>query len=298
VNENDLRDAMRATMNITPPPEMESAAALAAGRRAVRRRATLAAAGTTTAVLVVTALAVNSGLHLSGSGGGDAPWAGPGRPSAAPTAVDGSLPAPIGTPSAAGDDTKPSWPLDGDGQPQHDATARSGERYEQGKKLLQEVLAVVPEGWSAPVGKPDDEIPLRYHQAQVEGDLAGSTWGYLATATVAKDGRSGQLLAEVHTKNNGLPAEPCALARKFWDMGGACEVLTVGNAKVGVVSAGGGDQRIDQWAAYRHADGIVVYVAQSRVAQNGTSTLKPLKELPLSKPELAALAVKDRFHLS
>ena len=292
MNENDLRDAMRATMTITPPPPMESAAAVTAGRRAVRRRATLAAAGTTTAVLVVTALVMNSGLHRSATGG-DAPWAGP----AQPTAVDGSVPAPIGTPSAAGDDTKPSWPLDGDGQPQQDATARSGERYQQGKKLLREVLAVVPDGWSTPAGKPDDEIPLQYHQAQVEGDQTGSTWGYLATATVARDGGSGQLLAEVHTTNNGLPAEPCALARKFWELGGSCAVRRVGGAKVGVAHATGGEQGIDQWAAYRHPDGIVVYVAQSRTAQNGATTLKPLKDLPLSKPELAALAADDRFHL-
>ena len=297
MNENDLREAMRASMTVTPPPPMESAAALAAGHREVRRRATLAAAGTTMAVLVVTALAVNSGLHASTGGGGNAPWAGPGLPSAAPTAVDGSLPAPIGTPSAAGDDTKPSWALDGDGLPQQDATARSGERYEQGKKLLREVLAVVPDGWSTPAGEPRDEIPLQYHQAQVEGDDTGSTWGYLATVTVAKDGGSGQLLVEVHTANNGLPAEPCALARKFWDRGGPCEVLTVGRAKVGVVRAEDGEQ-MEQWAAYRHPDGIVVYVAQAREAQSESGTLKPLKDLPLSAPELAALAVDDRFHLS
>jgi hypothetical protein len=107
---------------------------------------------------------------------------------------------------------------------------------------------------------------------------------------------TGQLLAEVHTTNNGLPQEPCALAKTFWGMKGDCEVVTVGKAKVGVVN--GTEDRIEQWAAYRHPDGVVVFVAQSRNANNGESTLKPLKDLPLPESELAALATDDRFHLN
>ena len=287
MNENDLREAMRASLTITPPPPMESAAAVTAGRRAVRRRTTLAGAGAAAVLVAVTALAVNPGLRLvAGGDGGNAPWASPGVPSAYPT------------PSDAGDNTKPAWPLDGNGQPQQDATARSGEKYEQGKKLLGEVLAVVPAGWSKPTGETADQIPLRSHQAAVEGDNSGKTWGYLASAAVAKDGGTGRLLAEVHTKDNGLPQEPCALARSFWGMGGACEIVTVGTAKVGVVKAAGGDRGIDQWAAYRHSDGIVVYVAQSRTASNGETNPEPLAELPLTEPQLAALATDARFHLS
>jgi len=287
VNENDLREAMRASLTITPPPPMASAAAVAAGRRAVRRRTTLAGAGAAAVLVAVTALAVNPGLRLvAGGDGGGAPWAGPGVPSAYPT------------PSDAGDNTKPVWPTDGDGKPQEDATARSGERYEQGKKLLAEILAVVPGGWSTPTGETADKIPLRSHQAAVEGDNSGKTWGYLAGAAVAKDGGTGRLLAEVHTKDNGLPAEPCALARKFWDLGGACEVVMVGTAKVGVVQAAGGDQGIDQWAAYRHSDGVVVYLAQSRTVSNGEANPEPLTELPLTVPQLAALAADARFHLT
>ena len=283
MNENDLREAMRASMTLTPPPPMESAAALTAGRRAVRRRATLAGGGAAAVMIAVTAFAVNSGLHVSASG--DSPWAG--QPSAAPMA----------TPSA-GEDSKPAWPLDGNGEPQEDATARSGERYDQGKKLLEAVLAVVPEGWTKPEGEAAPDIQLRGHQAQVEGDNTGSTWGYMAHAAVAKDGRTGRLLADVHTKGNGLPSEPCALARKFWVTGGDCSVVTVGKAKVGVVTLPAGRDRMDQWAAYRHADGVAVYVAQSRTAANIDTSLRPLKSLPLSKQELAALAVDDRFHLS
>lgn len=285
MNENDLRAAMRASLTITPPPPMESAAAVTAGRRAVRRRATLAGAGAAAVLVAATALAVNPGLRLV-AGGGDAPVAGPGAPSAYPA------------PSAAGDDTKPAWPTDGDGKPQEDATARSGERYEQGRKLLDELLAVVPAGWSKPTGKTADDIPLQEHQATVEGDNTGSTWGYLASAAVAKDGRTGRMLAEVHTKNNGLPTKPCELAEKFWGMGGDCDVVAVGSAYVGVVTKPANPNGIDQWAAYRHPDGIVVYVAQSRTATNGERNAGPLKDLPLTLPQLAALAADARFHLS
>ncbi|MFI7542061.1 hypothetical protein [Actinoplanes sp. NPDC049599] len=291
MNENDLREAMRASMTITPPPPMESAVAVAAGRRAVRRRATLTGAGAAAAVLAVTALAV-PGLRLtSGAGGGDSPWAGQ------PPAATGSVPAPLGTPPAD-EATKPVWPLDGDGQPQEDATARSGERYNQGKELLAQLLTAVPDGWTAPQGDAAPGLRLRDHQAQVEGDNSGRTWSYLASAAVAKDGRTGRLLAEVHTKDNGLPTDPCALARQFWGMGGTCTVVTVGKKKVGVTKAAPGDDRLDQWAAYRHSDGTVVYVAQSKYAANVETALKPLKELPLSRQELAGVATDDRFHLS
>jgi hypothetical protein len=281
VNENDLREAMRASMTIIPPPPMESAAALTAGRRAVRRRATLAGGGVAAVMIAVTALALNSGLHASAGGG--APWAG--QPSAAPA------------PPSTGADGKPAWPLDGDGQPQDDATARSGKHYDQGKEVLEQVLAAVPDGWTAPTGTVDGGAPLRDHQAAAEGDGSGSTWSYSAHAAVAKDGRTGRLLADVRTKGNGLPTEPCALARKFWVTGGDCTVVTVGKAKVGVVTLPAGRDRVDQWAAHRYADGVVVFVAQSRNAANVKGSLRPLKNLPLSKQQLAALAVDDRFDL-
>jgi hypothetical protein len=276
VNENELRQAMRATMTITPPPPMESAAAVTAGRRAVRRRTALAGGGVATVMIAVTALAVSSGLHPSANG--SQPWAG--QPSAFPSAI--------------GDPSKPTWPLDGDGQPQEDATARSGERYDQGRELLKQVLAVVPDGWTKPSGTTGDDIPLRDHQAAVEDD----SWGYSAHTAVAKDGRTGRLIADVKTPGNGLPAEPCALAGKFWVDGGTCAVVTVGKSKVGVVTLPAGTDRADQWAAYRHPDGTVVFLSQSRSASDTPTSLKPLKSLPLSKQQLAALAVDERFHLN
>ena len=137
---------------------------------------------------------------------------------------------------------------------------------------------MVPDGYTEPTGTTDDGTPLQYHQAAVEE----KSWGYLAWVAVAKNGGTGQLLAEVHTIDNGLPTEMCPLARTFWRMGGTCQVVTTGGSKVGVVVRPGADDRLDQWAAYRHPDGTVVYVAQSRAATSGDPSMRPLSKVPLS----------------
>ena len=285
MNENDLRDAMRTTLTLSAePPPMDSATAVSAGRRAVRRRTTLAGAGAT-AVLVAAVLAIAPGQRL---------FAGGGQPFA-PAGQAGANPSP--TPTSPGEKTAPSWPIDGNGEPQEDATARSGARYEQGKRVLEGLLAVVPEGYTTPTGDASDGTPLQDHQAAVDSAAAGSAWGYLASAAIAKDKGTGRLLAEVHTAGNKLPTDPCELAREFWGMGGDCRVETVGTAKVGVVVKPGADDRLGQWAAYRHPDGIVVFVAQARNVANIDSSVTPLAQLPLSVPELAALTVDERFHL-
>jgi hypothetical protein len=294
VNENDLREAMHTTLATLPePPPMDVTATLAAGRRAVRRRSALAVGGSAAAVLALGVLIAGPGQHwFTGGGTWDATAAG--QPSApAPPAHDQRSPEPTATPAAPGDKTAPSWPTEAPGKPQQDATARSGPRYKQGERLLEELLTVVPDGWATPTGTAADGIPLRDHQAAVED----KAWGYLASAAVAKDGGTGRLLAEVYTKGNGLPAEPCALARSFWRLGGTCEVVTVHGTRVGVVVEPGADDRLDQWAAFRHPDGIVVYVAQSRMATNGDPAMPALRELPLSVRELAAAATDQRFHL-
>lgn len=101
----------------------------------------------------------------------------------------------------------------------------------------------------------------------------------------------------MRTAGNDLPSEPCALARQFWGMGGDCEVVTAKGAEVGVVVRSGSENRLDQWAAYRHPDGVVVYLAQSRRSANVENAADPLTELPLTVGRLAALATDERFHL-
>lgn len=279
MNENDLRDALRTvvTSAATPPP-MNSAPVVAAGRRAVRRRAAVIGAGAAVAVVATSALVAGP---LLGHGGGGTPFGAAGAP---PT---GTLPAPRPA------NTKPSWPAGPDGKPQEDATATVGPRYERGKLLQERVLAAVPDGWTAPTGTAVEDLPLRDHQAMVEG----TAWHYQASVTVARNGRSGRLLVEVRTVDDGLPTEPCALARAFWGMGGDCQVRTVKGEKVGVVVQPGSDDRFDQWAAYRHRDGVVVHVAQSRRSANIEDAPSPLTELPLTVQQLADLATGEQFHL-
>ena len=55
-----------------------------------------------------------------------------------------------------------------------------------------------------------------------------------------------------------------------------------------------GDDRFDQWAAYRHPDGVVVFVAQGASLDDERPGLTTL---PFSVRQLAALAVNERFHL-
>ncbi|MFI9643717.1 hypothetical protein ACIG87_27295 [Micromonospora sp. NPDC051925] len=119
-------------------------------------------------------------------------------------------------------------------------------------------------------------------------------WSYQSSATLAQGQRMGRLAVEVHSAGSLLPADPCALARQFWGMGGTCEVVTVGTTPVGVVVRAGDDDRFDQWAAYRHPDGVVVFVAQSGKFGDGRPELTAL---PFPVRQLAALAVDERFHL-
>jgi len=286
VNEIELRAAMRAATSVAPP-EMSSAEALSTGRRAARRRTILTSAAAAAAVAGVMVAAVQVGVPF-GRGDGGRVQAG-----AAPTPSVNAPPQ--STPS--NDHTKPVWPTEGNGQPQQDATARSGPRYQKGKALLDAVLAAVPGGWSKPDGHTADGSPLRYHQAQISTTTGVGPWEYEAYAAVGKGGKTGRLLAEVHTKGNDLPAEPCALARSFWGMQGHCEVRTVDGKKVGVVVQPTGDDRFDQWAAYRYPDGTVVFVAQSRNASTVGATPSSLGQLPFSATQLAALTLNNSFHL-
>lgn len=286
MNEIELREAMRVATSVAPP-EMSSAEALTTGRRAARRRTIVTGAAAAAAVAGVMVAAIQVGVPL----GGDKD----------DRVLTGAAPTPTASapvrPTPSSDSTKPVWPTDGNGQPQQDATARSGPRYEKGKALLDTVLAAVPDGWSKPDGDTADRIPLRYHQAQISTNTGVGPWEYQAYAAVGKGGKTGRLLAEVHTIGNNLPTEPCALARSFWGMQGKCEVRTVNGKKVGVVVQPTSDDRFDQWAAYRYPDGTVVFVAQSRNASTAGTSPSSLGQLPFSATQLAALTLNKNFHL-
>ncbi|MFE9658058.1 hypothetical protein [Micromonospora sp. NPDC006431] len=290
MNGEELREALRHEMEVVAsPPPLDTAAALGAARRArARRRTGWACAGSATVVLAV------AGVAAVGTAGAGTPGAGTaGAGGASPTASGTKpIPGPSGKASAE------PWPTGPDGRPQEDRTARAGTRYDQGVRLLNELIAVVPAGYVVPENPANqsvDDDPPRSSQAQFEEKVNGvDVWRYTSAATVAKGDRTGRVLVEVHTRGNKLPTEPCALTRQFWGMQGQCQVVSVGNAKVGVVVRPTTDRRFEQWSAYRHRDGAVTFVAQS---QFFGSPKRGLEELPFTVPQLAALAMDERFHL-
>lgn len=286
MKEDELRDALRNTIAASsPPPPMSTTHAIAAGRRArVRRFAAWTGAGSATAVAVIAVV----GIVFAGAG-------------PAPGVAQPAGPGPVTTPPAqlsSSGGTKEPWPNGPDGKPQEDRTARAGTRLDQGVRLLDEIVAVVPAGYTAPENpatRAPNETPLRDHQAQFEDRVNGiEVWSYLSSAAVAQGERTGRLLVEVHTAGNQLSDDLCALAQTFWGMKGQCQVVTTGNLQVGVVVRPDGDDRFDQWAAYRHPDGVVVFVAQSR---KFSDRLPSLTNLPFTVHQLAALATNERFHL-
>ncbi|WP_327039020.1 hypothetical protein [Micromonospora maris] len=263
-----LREALRDEMaSVSSPPPLDTQTMLGSARRARNRRRTVRACVGSAAVVV--AVAFFGTFAVPGAGG----WS----------------PAMIGAPSSE-DDTASPWPTGPDGLPQQDRTARAGTRYDRGAELLDQLRAVVPAGYTVPESP---EGPS--HQAQYEQTVDGvEVWSYSSEVSLAKGEWTGHLLVEVHTAGNQLPTEPCALTRQFWGMQGDCEVVTVAAAQVGVVVSPGDDDRFDQWAAFRHPDGVVVFVAQ---ATDHDSTLQSRTELPFSVPQLASLATNKRFHL-
>ncbi|WP_330438758.1 hypothetical protein OHB44_27485 [Micromonospora sp. NBC_00821] len=275
MNEQELREGLRSEMaGTTPPPPLSTTAALGAARRThFRRRALWASLGSAAVVLAVT---------------GFAAVATPG----------GHVYQPAGQGPLAAPDTKEPWPTGPDGQPQEDRTARAGSRYEQGAHLLGEAVSVIPSGYTTPEdpsSQSAEERTLRTHQAQFEDKVDGvDVWSYSSSVAVAQGEGTGRVIVEVHAAGNQLPTEPCDLAQKFWGMRGGCQVETVGAVRVGVVVRPSGDDRLDQWSAYRHPDGVVVFVAQGvRLDESRPA----LTKLPFSVPQLAALAVDERFHL-
>ncbi len=279
MEENEFRDALRTVLTQSPePPPMESSAAVSYGRRATRRRTVLTCTGAVIALAAVTIVPARY-LATGPAGDGDIPAAGPATtapPSAHAMPSDG-VPAP--------DDTKPSWPAEASG----DATADTGPRYQKGKKLLADVLKVVPDRYGTPTGKGPDDMDYQWHQAAIENP----EWSYLASVTITEESAAGQIHVEVHEPDNQLPAEPCALARSFWEIGGQCQVVEVDGQKIGVTTTTGA-AGLDQAAAYRYADGTVVFVAQDR---SSNFERPALAEVPFTAQQLAALTLVKSFHI-
>lgn len=294
MNEDEFRSALHGVMTLTAQPEaMDGDRVLVAAQRVRRRRRNvMAGAGAMTAVAAVATTAV---LLPGGSSG---PRVQPGGPQGSTTTT---------TVPPSDQQTKPEWP---DGQT--DRTAHKGVRFEQGSALLNVLTEVRPDGYGAPTdltmtfydGPGELTIPLRDHQASFDdyvGDL--EVWEYFANVPVTKDGGTGKLHALVHTSGWPAPTDPCALAQSSWEPDGECRVVAVDGKQVGVVTKtrDTDESQLDQWAAYRHADGTVVLVGQAKEYDTRGATasepLRPLDGLPFTEEDLAELATSEQFEL-
>lgn len=296
MNESELRDGLRAAVAANPPPpSMSATTVLDAARQAHRRRR--AAFGGAGAVAAVVAITVGATVALSSGGSGQVGAGGPTveRTEARPTATPGP-------------DTETTWPTGPDGLPQQDRTATAGPRHDVGARLLDELVAVVPTGYTVPertpeqsadgtgVLTPENDVWVRYHQAQFVDRVGGAeVWEYLASLAVSGAGGTGRLYSQVTTAGNTLPDDPCGLTTSLWGLAGECQVVDVGGQRIGVVVRATDPSRheFDQWAAYRHPDGTVVHVAQSQRYRD--TTAPPLPAPLFTVPQLAELAMADRF---
>lgn len=288
MNEHEFRQALRDTMTIAAPPEpMNEAPVLDLAKRSHRRRqATWASAGSAAAVMAVVAGA----MVLAPSGDDGAPGV---------TAGDAGTSSDTSGDSPSSKDTQTPWP-----NGQTDRTATAGAEFDQGATLLDELTAVVPDGYETPTDLvytgPDyeDSSPLRSHQAQYADTIGGTeVWEYMAYVPVSAEGGLGKVFAEVHTAANGIVGEGCALSKTLWGLNsGSCQEITVAGTTVGVITDTNPDATFDQWAGFHHPDGTVVFVAQDNEFEG--SGRPPLSMVPFTAQQLAELATDARFHLN
>lgn len=257
----DFRNALRDEMSlVAEPPPMSETAMLEAAKKSVRRRkAAWASVGSAAAVVV---LAVGTAFTVSFD-------------------------------DRAGPAVTPSPPYG-------EWTETAGPHYDNGVMLLDEVVDAVPSGletpsdlvWAGHPGAPGE--PLRNHEATINWDGSRS---YSATVPVARAGMLGTLTVLVVTPGYSLfdGRAGCRLTAAVSEFEGKgtfpCELVPVDGVTVPVTT-----EPDEQRAAYRHPDGGVVMVEQ-RPDFPGSG--KPaMAEMPLTRQQLAELAVDSRLHLN
>ena len=298
MNEQELRQAMRATMaTASAPPPMSEIPILDAVRRTERRRrARWTGAGSAVAATAVVGVAVVVVATTSGAGGSGA--GGVGGAAASSTATGTTTGTATVTGSATSgrpSDTETSWP-----NGQTDRTARNGPEYDKGVALLAELAAVVPPGYESPDGLkgngPLAGAPMKYQQAQYVDTIDGTeVWEYTADAVVTKGGGYGRLIVQVTSAGSESTGEGCDIVPGLWSMTGTCTEKVVDGKRVGVFTSMKEDDQFDQWAGYRYDDGTVVFVGQADHC--AFTNFRPLAGQPLTTQRLAQLAADPRFRL-
>jgi hypothetical protein len=250
------------------------------------------------AALAVVGIAVGATFvpTLTG-GGGSQQVAAPvvSAPSAVPLTTMPTVP-----PSDTQNGEKPKWP-----NGQTDRTATNGPRADKSVTVLNDLDASLPTGFKTgefTATDPNFWGPTRFTQSQFRDYYNGSSeiWEYMATSPVVRtDGstNAGRIYAQITTKGNDFPTDPCGLTSRSWGIEGTCAVVDVAGKPVGVLTSNraGDDPRFDELAAYRHDDGTVVFIAQ---AKEYYGTGHPgLDAEPLTTQQLAALATNPKFRL-
>jgi hypothetical protein len=280
MKEEELNEALHDVMvRSSPPPSMDPARALEQARR-TRKRRTVAWTGVGVATLVV---GVGAGPVLVTNYLGN---------QSADSAVASGTTQPVS--SVAPTTTRKSgdpWP-----EGQTDRTATAGPRADRSVTLMKDLSAAVPLGFSTPDLKYPDGRAMRWPQSQYassEGEQ--DYWEYMAVIPVQKDDGVGRLLAQSTTPNGKPATDPCKLAQRFWGGAGSCAIVDVDGKKVGVVTTKGrGDY--DQWAAYRHDDGTVVFLAQAKKSDDPGRA--PLTQPVFTTQQLAELVTSEKFKIS
>ncbi|TDD58590.1 hypothetical protein E1263_18425 [Kribbella antibiotica] len=296
MNEEDLNEAMRDEMvRSSPPPSMDPAGALDQARR-VRKRRRATWAGLAVVPLVAGVVAAPTAIaHFTDSRSVGQVVAG--SPSTTPSSAPSSAPKSVAPPAAISTvvpstrKTNDPWP-----EGQTDRTAKAGPRAARSVTLMEDLSSSVPAGFTAPNLKYPDGRAMRSPQSQyASNDGEPDYWEYQASIPVQKDNRVGQLFVQSTTPDSKRATAPCKLAQSFWGGTGSCTVLDVDGKKVAVVTTKGRDS-FDQWAAYRHDDGTVVFLAQ--VKKTDLPNRQPLAQPVFTPSQLAELVTSDKFHIN
>jgi hypothetical protein len=299
MKEEEFTEALHDVMlRSSPPPSMDPAQALDRARRA-RKRRTAVWAGTAVAAIVV-GLGAGPGVVANYSGNRPVEPMVAGGPDATPSAATPST----GTTASpqAGTTITPTKPVtrksdDPWPEGQTDRTATTGPRADRAVALMQALSKAVPDGFTTPDLEYSDGRAMRWPQAQyASNDGEPDYWEYMATIPVVKNNGVGQLLVQSTTPSGKPAAALCVLAKQFWGGTGPCSVVDVGGKKVGVLTTKGSGDRYDQWAAYRHDDGTVVFVAQTKKSDNKSRAA--LKQPIFTSAQLAELATSPKFKIS
>jgi hypothetical protein len=284
MNEQDLKQALHDVIAVSsPPPSMDPSQALDQARRArSRRRAVWAGA---TAVVVTIGIGAAPAVVANFNGGGSADQLVAGG-SSTTQPVSTTVPSSAPTTRKSGD----PWP-----EGQVDRTASAGPRADRAVTLMNDLSASVPAGFTTPDLQHPDGYQLKRPQAQyASNDGEQDYWEYQAILPVRKGDRFGKLLVQSTTPDGKPAMEPCALAKKFWGGTGRCSIVNAGGRKVGVVTGAAGDY--EQWAAYRHNDGTVVYLAQAKRSDHPQRA--PLTQPVFTNQQLAELVTSAKFKIS